>query len=167
MKTCNKCKDEFPKTFEYFRKHKGYTYYQCRCCERKEQSKRKKEKAKEKRDLRVSLQVTNCIKCNVLLIDKNIFSVKSLKCKHCRGGFKWCKLLNTSPETIVNNKRISRSIRNKKERESLTDYYLKSKIQSNIKKSDNIKICFSEIPTELIEIKKKQLSLKREICQIN
>lgn len=127
---------------------------------------------------------SKCNKCNVLLSDENKSS-KPNNCKPCYNAYmktmfqkhkdkhrelmyKWRKenkdkvrqmLVNTAVKTHGSVSKSS-SYYLKKYNEQVTDMYVKSLLTKSKRKST---LKFSDIPDELVELKRKQLLLIRQL----
>lgn len=132
---------------------------------------------------------TTCKKCGVSLCEKNekfnqnqtYKRYRMYICKHCWDGSSYCKITYTDPQLdilckkkvkLVNaycskRRRIEKrklhvDARNKREREELSDVYIIKVLLSDKKKLFK---STSDITPELIEIKRKQISIFRILKQ--
>lgn len=131
-----------------------------------------------------------CIKCDILLCEKNEYLVfdktyvryhRANSCKSCATKANYCKLKYSSEELELLSKKRCQQISKDKwkiyNEEKVKEYKSKQKQEQkeSVKKLDDsyIKVLMSRlsnhhfsldaIPEKLIELKKKELSIKREL----
>ena len=100
-----------------------------------------------------------CFKCGVILCDKNHYKsdgkASNTQCKHCRNNQKSCRL--------TYSEEISKKITNTKKKASATERCL-SLTDTTIKNYlRHVGYNYHEVTPEMIEIKRKQLLIKREL----
>jgi hypothetical protein len=132
----------------------------------------------------------NCIKCSILLCEKNeylVFDKKYVRyhransCKSCATKANYCKLKYPSEELeLLSKKRCQQISKNKWKiynKEKVKEYKSKQKQEQkeSVKKLDDyyVKVLLSrlsnhhinldDVPEKLIELKKKELIIKREL----
>ncbi len=100
-----------------------------------------------------------CSKCEKIL-EKDMFRGNLEICKKCNNRLAYLKHLENNP-SYIEQQSLRSKVRIKNHRNLLTDSFIKLSIRWSMDKS--IRLSLKDIPQELIELKRKELILKRKI----
>ncbi len=150
MKICTKCHIEKSESNFYIRKATGYFQSWCKKClsiYRKQYNKENREKVKE---FQKRYQEENRDK--IRETEKHYQKKNAKKLRRMRKEYKKENAEKINAQNVQHRKRMS-------------DQYIKKLIANQISRGSGTTIKFKNIPNEIIELKRKQIQIKRLIKQ--